>query len=97
VSRFVHDLEIDLLAVLDPSPAHIVRFEAGIAEVISDEQRRQSARLLCGLLGWSDCRWIGWFRSRRLAARERNQREREPSVTGERNPLASPVCGRSVF
>jgi hypothetical protein len=86
-----------LLAALDLSPAHIVRFEAGIAEVISDEQRRRNAPWFCGLLGSSCCRLIGWFRSRRLATRERDQREREPSVSGERSSLANPPRGRLVF
>jgi hypothetical protein len=97
VNRFAHDLEIDLLAVIDLPPARIVGFEAGIPELISDEQWRRNAPWFCGLLGSCCCRLIGWFRSRRLATRERDQREREASVPGERSSLASPPRGRLVF
>jgi len=53
--------------------------------------------LLCGFLFSSRFRLTGWLCSRQLAGRERNQREREPSVSNERNPLTSPLRGRSVF
>jgi hypothetical protein len=73
------------------------RFEAGVSELISDEQRRRDAKLRCGRFALIRCGLIGWFWGCCLAAGERDQREREPSAPGERSPLAGPVRERWVL
>jgi hypothetical protein len=98
VNRFAaHDLETDWIAPFDPPPALRARFEAGVSELVSDEQRRRNAPLCCGRFASSRCDLIGWLWRRCLATGERDQREREPSASGERNSLAAPVHERWVF
>ncbi len=96
VNRLAHNLETDYIAVLDPPPAFGVRFEAGISELISDQQRRRDAPFRCGRFSLSRCGLIGWLWGRCLATGGREQREGEPSVSGERNPLTGPVRERWV-
>jgi hypothetical protein len=97
VHRLAHDLETAGIAVLDPPPALHARFEAGVSQLISDEQRRRNAPLRCGRFAASRCGPIGWLWRRRLATGERDRREREPGASGGRNPLASPVRERWVL
>ena len=91
VNRLAHNLETDYIALLDPPPTFGARFEVGISELISDQQRRRNAPFQCGRFCLSRCGLIGWLRSRCLATGGRKQREREPSVSSERNPLTGPV------
>ena len=91
-------LVVGRLAAIAPLPVLRAGFEAGVSELVSDEQRRRNARLCCcGCFAWSRCGLIGWLWRRCLATGERDQREREPSASGERNPLAAPVHERWVF
>ncbi len=97
VNRLAHDLETDRIAPLDPPPVLRARFEAGVSELISDEQRRRNAPFQCGRCCLSRCDLIGWLWSRCLATGGREQQEREPRVSGERNPLTGPVHERWVL